>query len=233
MIALHNLVPDLSTGNGFTQLLWDILHQKGLLPVSSSYAIEVLYPLMPWFAVMSLGWSLGPLFSKSETRRSRLVLFGSCAFALFLALRLLNIYGDPHPWRTYSEPSRTVISFFNVEKYPPSLSFLSATLGVCFLLLAAFDRSSPSARHPLLVFGRTPLFFYVVHLFMNILAAMIAWGIVALAGRMFGFAAPPIAGFPLWVVYPVWLALLVPLYFFCRAWLERKAPGKTWLGRFF
>jgi len=232
-IALHNLIPALATGNPLTQLLWNILHQRGTTAITGSWGIEVLYPILPWFAVMALGWALGPLFLDSGARRIRLAALGLLAIALFIALRALNLYGDPSPWRSHPELARTIISFLNVEKYPPSLDFLCASLGLCFLLLALLDRFSPTARHPLLVFGRTPLFFYVVHLFANIIAAMAVWGIIKLGGSLFGFASLPIGGFPLWVVYLAWPLLLVPLYFACRAWLDRKNPGKTWLGKFF
>ncbi len=232
-MALHNLLPDLVTGNPSTQLLWDVLHQKGLVAITPSWSLEVLYPILPWFAVMALGWALGPLFLDSGRRRVRLVVLGLVGLGLFAGLRAFNLYGDPSPWKGFPTLARTLISFLNVEKYPPSLDFLCATLGLSFLLLALLDRFSPRARHPLLVFGRTPLFFYVVHLFANIAAAMAVWGIIKLGGSLFGFATLPIGGFPLWVVYLAWLLLLVPLYFACRAWLERRNPGKTWLGKFF
>jgi uncharacterized membrane protein len=63
-----------------------------------------------------------------------------------------------------------------VSKYPPSLSFAALELGFMFFILAFlfawYRNRKASATNPLQVFGRTPLFFYIIHL--HLLAAA-AW----------------------------------------------------------
>ena len=81
-----------------------------------------------------------------------------------MLIRALNIYGDPRPWQGQSTPLFTVLSFLNTTKYPPSLSFLLMTLGPAMLFLAAIDRLRVGDRHPLVVFGRVPLLYFVLHI---------------------------------------------------------------------
>ena len=86
---------------------------------------------------------------------------------LFIILRAANFYGDPRPWSTQQNALYTFLSFINCEKYPPSLLFLLMTLGPAIIALALFERFNERPApllHPLVVFGRVPLFYYVLHL---------------------------------------------------------------------
>ncbi len=112
---------------------------------------------------MAAGYALGPLFVQHRRRRvSTLVALGLGAVVGFLALRWLNVYGDPRPWAGQSSPTFTVLSFLNCQKYPPSLLYLLMTLGPALLLLAAFERGVAPAARWLLTLGRVPLFFYLL-----------------------------------------------------------------------
>ncbi|CDI03150.1 conserved membrane hypothetical protein [Candidatus Competibacter denitrificans Run_A_D11] len=195
---------------------WPILHGKGMTPLG-----RVVYPLMPWVAVMASGFVAGGVFDWTPARRRVFLMrLGTACLVLFLALRLTNSYGDPHPWTPQPRPLFTLLSILNVEKYPPSLDFLLITLGCAFLLLAIVEQTHSKLSGVLKLFGRVPLFFYLFHLFVAHLAA----GVVAVA---MGFdltllAKDPIAagwGFPLPLAYGVWLVMLTLLYPLCR-WFD-------------
>ncbi len=136
------------------------------------------YPLIPWVGVMASGYALGSVFQMEAERRQRLLLaLGATLVAMFLGLRLINTYGDPVPWAPHSDYLRTLMSFLNVRKYPPSLDYLLATLGPALMLLACLENLRGWFAGVLQVFGRVPLFFYVLHLALAHLAA----GLLAMA----------------------------------------------------
>jgi uncharacterized membrane protein len=228
MIAGHNLL-DGVTPESFGEFawLWSVLHVQSPIPVGF-----VSYPLIPWIAVMALGYVLGAVYEFDPARRrALLVRLGAGAFALFVVLRLANAYGDPQPWSVQASAAYTFLSFLNVEKYPPSLLYLLLTLGAGLLVLAAFDNARGALSRVLSTFGRVPLFFYVAHLALAHLAA----GLVALAaGQGWGMLtdafvfAPEGWGFGLPVVYLAWLFVLATLYPTCRWYAEVRQRRTDW-----
>ena len=96
-------------------------------------------------------------------RRTFLLRLGLALTLAFVVLRWLNVYGDPVPWSPQATPFFTLLSFLNATKYPPSLLFLLMTLGPAMLFLRAVDGGVPRALRPALVFGRVPLFYFVLH----------------------------------------------------------------------
>jgi uncharacterized membrane protein len=123
---------------------------------------------LPWIGVIALGYGLGPWFARggqATERQRHLLLVGALALLGFVALRLLNGYGEA-PWTSYPSVTQTLMSFFNITKYPPSLLFLALTLGVGLLLLRGFERAGNTHWITLLaVFGAAPMFFYLLHLY--------------------------------------------------------------------
>src|SRR5260370_41026 len=95
-------------------------------------------------------------------------LLGIASLGAFVLLRLTHSYCDPGPgFEHLNTPIHTMMSFFSVQKYPPSLHYLLATLGIVFLLFSGFDRVAEHARTPLLpalfdVYVRVPFFFYIL-----------------------------------------------------------------------
>jgi uncharacterized membrane protein len=199
------------------------------------------YPLVPWIAVMALGFCCGRLFLLEASVRQRyLLISGAVATLGFLVLRALNGYGDPAPWSAQTSATFTVLSFLNTTKYPPSLAFLLMTLGPLLLALAWLDRSPSRPSNPLVVFGRVPLFYFVTHFFAAHAAA------VVLALLQYGRAAlgfvfhpvpsmggprelfPPGFGYDLWVVYLAWALIVLALYPACRWFARIKATRHDW-----
>jgi uncharacterized membrane protein len=130
--------------------------------------IAILYSLLPWIGVMAAGYAFGAVLEMPEPRRRRIcVALGAGCVVLFVLLRTFNIYGDPRPW-TPQQP----LSFLNTAKYPASLQFLLMTLGPLILLLPVFERMRDRVTSALEVFGRVPLFYYVLHIPLIHLAAI-------------------------------------------------------------
>ena len=245
VIALHNLLDGVNAPRfGSVAPLWNLLHQPGAFRVAGTVAI-VGYPLVPWVAVMALGFCAGRIFLMDPaSRQRRLIAIGSALTAAFLVLRALNIYGDPVPWSVQPVPGFTALSFLNTTKYPPSLAFLLMTLGPLLIALALFDRARPARVHPLIVYGRVPLFYFVTHFYAAhaaaALLAYVRYGSPALRfmvgpiPSMGGSATlfPPDFGYPLWAAYAVWAIIVIGLYPACRRFAQMKAAGHSWWLRY-
>jgi uncharacterized membrane protein len=228
MICGHNLFDGVEPQSlGTWAPLWSLLHVFG--PVPHAF---VAYPLIPWIAVMSLGYCIGLLFALERQQRvQRFMWLGAAALVGFVALRTPNVYGDPSSWTLQSTTLRTLLDFVSVRKYPPSLHYLLITLGVGFLLLALFDSARGKVSEVLQTFGRVPLFFYVLHIALAHLAA----GIV---GYAMGFGAalltadfllvPQQWGFSLPVVYIAWVLVVATLYPACRWFAAVKRRRSDW-----
>lgn len=230
LVAGHNLLDGIAWGGPWATLL----HQGGSLRFSAvgGPSLYVLYPLLPWPGVMALGYAMGPLFDlDAPQRRRRLAWLGSGCVLAFLTLRAWNGYGDPGPWTHQPLVARTVLSFLNTEKYPPSLLFLLMTVGPALLLLAwREEQQSGRFGRVLETFGRVPLFFYLLQ-----------WPTAHLLGILFHSLAgkapadpfgpsPPGAGFGLGVVYLGWVLGLGLLYLPCRWFAGVKVRRKDrWL----
>jgi uncharacterized membrane protein len=227
LIAGHDIFDAIQPERfGTLGLLWTVLHVPGNIEYLSGYSLFVLYPLIPWVAVMVAGYWVGPLFLQSvEIRQTRFVLIGITAIMLFLLLRITNTYGDPQPWSTQKNGMMTVFSVLNCEKYPPSLLYLLMTLGAMFLGLAFFEWSKIHRFGFLLIgFGKAPLLFYLVHILLihGVAYAVtlyrglpIDWLVSGSAKTPFPEIPAPEYGVDLITVYAIWLVLLVVLYLFC------------------
>ena len=218
--------------------LWKILH-VGFSPIrlSEGHTAFSVYPLVPWVAVMSAGYCFGRVMDQQPARRRRVLLtLGGALTIGFIVVRAVNSYGDPLPWMQQSHLMMTVLAFLRTTKYPPSLDFLLMTLGPAILALGLLDRTSVSARNPLLVFGRVPLFYYIVHWYViHFVVLLLAW---ARYGQFdFVFNVPPSLpistgypsnyGYDLWVVYLIWAAIVCAMYFVCRWFAGVKANNQS------
>jgi uncharacterized membrane protein len=244
-IALHDVLDRLRPESfGQWGFLWSILHVKGPITVGSVQQF-VLFPLVPLCAVMALGYAIGPLFLRRDRGERTLLRAGAAMIAAFAFLRLTNLYGNPPAglggvsqgdWHLQPSLAKTLILFFDVEKYPPSLQYLLMTLGPIFLLLWAADRWTVARiTQPIAVFGRVPLFFYVLHLYLiHVLAVVVAvlwrqpvaW---LFHGAVFA-EQPPSYGHDLPFVYAMWLLAVLLLYWPCKKVAALKQTGRySWL----
>jgi uncharacterized membrane protein len=239
MMALHNLA-DAVTPAAFGPLawLWQILHQQSLID-ANGVPVLVAYPLVPWIGVMGAGFCLARVYELPPDRRRRVLIGLGVALTLtFLAVRSANVYGDPRPWTLQPRPWFTWLSFLNCTKYPPSLSFLLMTLGPAIVLLGLLDRADPDERNPFLVFGRVPLFYFVLHIPM-IHAAEIGLAWLRYGNAPFVTLPPPSLGtlrgvFPadfgwsLAIVYVVTAGVVLAMYPLCLWFSRLKARRRTW-----
>jgi len=234
MIAGHNLLDAVKSANP----LWVILHAQGFVLNRPGLVVFVAYPLIPWVGVTAAGYALGQVYRWEAERRRRVLL--KCGFALtgaFAVLRLINQYGDPVPWASQPSGALTLVSFLNLTKYPPSLLFLLMTLGPAALLLAAFDRTIPRLLRPALVYGQVPLFYFVLHLFLiHLLAILVSyarygdvhWMFESPSLDRYPFTQPPGWGFSLPLVYAAWVAVVAMLYVPCRWFAGVKLRRREW-----
>src|SRR5207244_3791743 len=128
--------------------VWGILHLGYNLKLADNFEFRPLYALVPWVGVMAAGYGFGSYYTlEPKIRRQKLFRLGLGLSAAFVAIRAINIYGDPHPWSHQKNFFFTCFSFVNCTKYPPSLLFLLMTLGPGILLLAMLDRVLNPSEH--------------------------------------------------------------------------------------
>jgi uncharacterized membrane protein len=241
IIVLHNCLDGVRAAEfGSGAWAWNLLHQPGVIPVAGKMVL-VTYTFLPWIAVMAAGFCFGRVFQmEPETRRRIMLKLGLAMTTAFIALRAVNHYGDPAPWTHQKSALFTVLSFLNCTKYPGSLDFLLMTLGPALLVLAWFDWRTLKPANPLVVFGRVPMFYFVLHFYLiHVLAVLGAWLRYGSSAARFVFNPlpsmggpeklfPPNFGYSLWTVYGVWLLVLVLLYPVCRWFASVKSRRRDW-----
>jgi uncharacterized membrane protein len=241
LIASHNLLDSVNASSiGAFAPLWSILHAQNVVWADRTHLVFVAYPLVPWIGVTAVGYGLGQVFDwVPERRRGFLLRLGAGLIVAFAILRLANVYGDPIRWTSQQSGMRTVLSFLNTNKYPPSLLFLLMTLGPAALILWVLDKRTPRILKPALVFGRVPLFYFLLHLPLIHLAALIVcygryrdvhWMFESARLDQFPMVRPPGWGYSLPVVYLVWAGVVLALYPLCE-WYGKLKQRRTdfWL----
>jgi uncharacterized membrane protein len=241
MIAGHNLLDSVAPSSfGRFAPLWSILHVPSLISQNPQHIVFVVYPLIPWVGVTAVGYVLGRIFNwPADRRKAFLLRLGLGLTAAFVILRAINIYGDPSRWSAQTSFVRTVLSFLNTTKYPPSLLFLLMTLGPALLFLRAVDNRTPQFLRPALVYGKVPLFYYVVHFpLIHLIAVLICyaryghiyWMFQSPTLDQYPFTRPPGWGFGLPVVYLIWASVVISLYPVCRWYAALKQRSSSpWL----
>lgn len=216
---------------------WSVLHAHGALEVGD-HTIFFAYPLIPWIGTMALGYAFGQFYAKGytmEVRRRILTRLGLAAIMLFFIFRLTNEYGDPNPWSAQTTDVFSVLSFLNVEKYPPSMLYLLMTLGPAILFLAWAEKLNGWFVSALVVIGRVPFFFYILHIYLIHLLAMGAaertgfgWHSMVLDEPVWFAESLKGYGFSLPVVYLVWIGVVLVLYPACVWFNKRKSNNRQW-----
>lgn len=242
IIAGHNALDPIKaanvtafTGSPTLGAAWAVLHSTQSFWFFSLPGVTFVpaYAILPWFGVMAAGYGAGAIWQLPPARRRAwLLALGLLTMAAFVAVRYLNGYGDPKPWREWSSAVETVMAFLNCEKYPPSLDYCLMTLGPALVALAVFDRWNGGVGRALVTFGRVPLFFYLIHLpaIQLLAAAVVAYGLWGGAYPSFEAARNAGLGFGLPGVYAAWAVVVFALYWPCRWYAGVKARSRSaWL----
>jgi uncharacterized membrane protein len=238
----HNLLDPITVqGSSVTAMIWYALHQPQSVFIDTMHLVNFVYPILPWIGLMALGYVFGAFYQQdfsNEQRRRWVFIIGICASLLFILLRGFNGYGEPRNWQTQDSLIFSLMSFLNTTKYPPSLHFLLMTMGPALMFLSAIEPVANRLAKPVIVFGRVPFFFYVVHLYMvHALATLFLvyegrdWReyILSATGIMSGALSN--FGLRLEAVYVIWIIILLLLYPLCR-WYQKyreNNPSKWWL----
>lgn len=225
--------------------LWVMIHHPGVLLPWEGMTIHVLYPVVPWCGVITLGYLMGSWIKTAPQVQARFIVVGLCLIALAIILRLGNTYGDPIAWQTYPEAWRSMASFVNGLKYPPSLLYLGLYLAPFIVLLGfILRRQFGPIGHALSTFGQVPFFYYVLHIFLLHLMAVIYFKIFY--GDSAWLLTDPIVpsllswsekGVPaniynpridLLQTYIAWIVAVLVLYPACRWFSAIKAKTPKW-----
>jgi uncharacterized membrane protein len=234
-----------SLGNDARGVLWKLGYVGFFAPsvqlTPDGPNLVVLYTLIPWIGVMAAGYAFGSIITQPPARRDQLCLtIGLGAMALFLVLRGFNLYGDPNPWSA-PQPGAdgpqlpAVLSFLNTSKYPASLLFLLMTLGPTIALIPLLEKARGPVAGWMTVFGKVPFFYYVLHIpLIHVIALIVSqmrMGTIVpwlFENHPMGTGRAP-AGY-MWSIgqlYLVWLIVVVLLYFACRWYAGMKERKRS------
>ena len=242
LVAGHNLLDNIHVpGNSLAAFGWSLLHDSNFFTWHSE-GFFVGYPILPWIGVMTLGYCLGEWYAagyNAGKRKKNLLLLGTSLIVLFIVIRYTNLYGDKSPWSTQKNGLYTVLSFIKVTKYPPSLLYILMTLGPAILFLAFTEKLRGAVVNTISIYGRVPMFYYILHIYLIHLLAMIASQLFTNVGWQNWLLKTPVwfnhdlegYGFSLGVVYLVWFIVVIALFPLCKRYDRYKQAHKEkwWL----
>ena len=206
-----------------------------IISLGQQHFIFDLYAIMPWAAVMMLGYVFGLVYAPgfdAGKRKQLLRVTGGALFGIFVLLRCINHYGDPAPWTVQRDNTFTLLSFLNVSKYPPSLLYLCMTIGTSLIALSFLEKVQNRVTAVLTTYGNVPFFYYVLHFYLlRLLSVILFFGMGFHTNQIvtppFNFK-PASFGFNLGGVYLIWLFVIVVLYFPCRWFRKYKRTHHQW-----
>jgi len=217
---------------------YSLLHHQGFFPLWGQHHLLVMYPFLSWSGLMMLGYCFGKLFTSYNgfQRKKILTFLGVGVILFFMALRTLNIYGNPEPWMVQKNQLFTFFSFIDTHKYPPSLLYMCMTIGPAILFIAWGGHIKNGLTRFITVFGRVPFFYYIIHFFViHLISALLFFSrghsfAEGMSGAAKGFAnfIIPGEGYSLWVVYAVWIFVVISLYPVCKWFSQYKLTHRQW-----
>lgn len=232
----HNLLSLIPLADGsLTKTILDLSFNLAAFPVSQHTTFVMAYPPIPWLGIILIGFASGKLFELPESKRTSLFLkIGFGALLLFVALRFINIYGDPSLWSVQKNDMFTFLSFMNITKYPPSLLFCLITLGIMFLIFSFSEKVKGWFMKATSVYGKVPFFYFLVHFYLVHIALLALllfqgfhWHQLDFASGTFGRPKGVQSGVSLGIVYLIWVSVVVILYKPCLWYGRYKSQNKN------
>lgn len=220
--------------------LWNILHSRGLVTTTPPFIFPA-YPLIPWIFVMPLGYLLGALYVtdfNTIKRQKMLLQIGLSSIFIFIIIRTFSSYGEPNIRTGFSWSVQSFLEYINVTKYPPSLLYLLITLGPSLVFLSLAEKMRGKFHDALVLVGRVPMFFYIIHIYvihaLAVIAAMaLGYSPSVMIIDRFVTLQPELQGygFGLWMVYAVWIIVVLALYPLCKWYWNYKSTHRQhwWL----
>lgn len=236
MIALfgHQFLDQLHfEGNSYLDIMGYILHQQKFLEGQDILFI-INYTVFPWTALLWLGYAIGPWFaidySPHKRAKALKVLATGCLF-LFVWLRVTGWYGEPSSWiLDINSPQITLMSFFNLTKYPASVCLILLTIGTLFLFMGYMEGKKFKISPILEMYGRSALFIYLLSTLVLHLSAMLILPLEGIA--MVNMVIIPSSflpesklanhGFSLLTVYWIWFIFIVAFIPVLRVYLHLR-----------
>ena len=234
IIVSHNLLQGITIpSNPVSVFVSSVLFRPNLMQITKGFSFYTAYPLIPWLGIMLTGFACGEIFETEEKRRRKILLrIGLTALGLFALIRLVNIYGDPSHWSHQKSVLFTFLSFINTTKYPPSLLFTLLFLGLTVIIIFFAEKFNNRFTEILSIYGRVPLFYFVIHLFIIHSLMFIMLYIQGFGSEDFLFGAfnngrPKTGcGVELAAIYLIWLAVVVILYPVCKWYGNYKSEHR-------
>ncbi|HEX2721397.1 MAG TPA: heparan-alpha-glucosaminide N-acetyltransferase domain-containing protein [Gemmatimonadaceae bacterium] len=237
IIVGHNAIAPLIDSIESPSWILRVLYAGGNFSAGSGINVVVLYTLIPWVGVMAAGYGFGTVMRASPEKRRRLCYsIGAASLVLFFVLRATSVYGDPRPWQS----DQGVLPFLNPAKYPASLLFLLMTLGPVMLAIPLLENARGRVARWLGVFGQVPFFYYVLHIPLIHLTALLismvrtptSTGWLVANHPMLPPDVPPGYQWSLPLLYLVAAVMVTILYFLCRWFAGVKSRSRDGWARF-
>lgn len=211
--------------------VWEFFYPANFEPLGG---IAVLYVLIPWIGVMMAGYGFGLILLKKQNTRDKIcIAVGLSAILVFFIVASIVVYYDNTP----DNPMPQFFRLLNQKKYPPSQLYVLMTLGPIIALVPLAERAKGWFTNALAVFGRVPMFYYLMHILLIHISALVVNYLREGAIHQEWYTTAPFAGvpetsrWPLSLLYLVFLIDVVILYVKCRWYANYKKahPEKRWL----
>jgi uncharacterized membrane protein len=230
----HNLLQAAAIpSNPAIVFITSVLFRPFLMQLTPGFSVFTAYPLIPWLGIMLAGFATGEFFElPAEKRKNIFLIAGFATLSLFTVIRFVNIYGDPSKWAPQKTTLFTFLSFINTTKYPPSLLFILLFIGLTLLFLAFTEKANNKVSEILMVYGRVPLFYFVIHLFIihSLMFIMLHLQGISSSDFLFGpfnNGRPKTGGgVELGTIYMIWASVVIVLYPLCKWYGKYKSEHK-------
>jgi uncharacterized membrane protein len=212
--------------------IWEFVYPAGYQ--SWPPPLAILYVIAPWFGVMSAGYGFGAIMRREPSARRRACFrIGSTAIGLFVVYAIVT---SVMLAQTGGNRGPMLFAVLNPPKYPVSVPFLLMTLGPAIALLPWLERTRGRVVEALATFGRVPMFYYLLHIPVIHIAALIVNAVRGAGYHPEWYATAPFASVPpsaqwsLPLLYLTWAIVVAALYLPCRWFAVRKSTrSNVWL----